>query len=131
LAAPAVIARHRSDSVIVAGLPSFAVDVPVLDLAYLADAEDQPFPWEIERTGREIAFAPPEPCRLHVLLDRGDAPPVWVAAEGEGGSLGAALARAKRAQLEARARELGRPVPAGRPCTAPQRGVKRRVRARS
>jgi endo-1,4-beta-xylanase len=107
-------------AVIVADLPSFAVDVPGLHLAnvYLADAEDQPFHWELEVSPREIAFArPPEPYGLYVMLDRGEEPPVWVGATGLGAgerfSLAEELARSKRAQLDARARELGLPAQSG------------------
>jgi GH35 family endo-1,4-beta-xylanase len=101
----------------VADLPSFAVDVPGLDLAnvYLADAEDQPFRWELRVSEREIAFDPPTaPYGLHVLLARDGEPPVWVSARGLGDgerfSLAEEIVRSKRAQLEARARQLGLPA---------------------
>jgi endo-1,4-beta-xylanase len=107
-------------AVIVAGLPSFAADVPGLDLTnvYLADAEDQPFHWELDVSGREIAFArPPEPYGLYVMLARGEEPPVWVGAtglgDGERFSLAEELVRSKRAQLEVRARALGLPAASG------------------
>jgi endo-1,4-beta-xylanase len=77
----------------------------------LADAEEQPFPWEVNAGAREIAFArPPEPYGLHVMLARDGDPPVWVSAtglgDGERFSLAEELVRSKRAQLDARVRRL-------------------------
>jgi GH35 family endo-1,4-beta-xylanase len=89
-------------------VPRFVVDVPALDV-YLADADDQPFRWELSASACQIAFARPrEPYGLHVLLDRGRDAPLWVGAtgleDGDGLSLAAELVRSKRAQLESRLR---------------------------
>lgn len=59
-------------------MPRFAVDLAGVDPArasYIADAEDQPFEWDIG--GLDFA-PPPERYRVYVLLDRGDDPPLWL-----------------------------------------------------
>ena len=59
-------------------MPRFRVDLPGVDPArasYIADAEDQPFEWDIG----ELDFVPPpERYRVFVLLDRGAEPPLWL-----------------------------------------------------
>ena len=88
-------------------MPRFRVDLPGVDPArasYIADAEDQPFEWEIGA----LDFAPPpERYRVFVLLDRGAEPPLWLGTQHhdpteEGPfSLAAELVAAKAARVRA------------------------------
>jgi GH35 family endo-1,4-beta-xylanase len=88
-------------------VPRFVVDLLGVDPArasYIADAEDQPFEWDI--SGLEFA-PPPERYRVFVLLERGADPPLWLGTQhhdpGEEGpfSLSEELVAAKAARVRA------------------------------
>jgi GH35 family endo-1,4-beta-xylanase len=90
-------------------MPRFVVDLPGADPArasYIADAEDQPFEWDI--SGLEFA-PPPRRYRVFVLVDRGDQPPLWLGTQhhdpDEPGpfSLAEEVVAAKAARLRAQA----------------------------